>query len=69
MRKRRSVNLKIDRHKELEGERMSKQKLSEKKIAFLATDGFEQIELNEPSKQLKAAGVEVHLISPKFGKF
>ena len=68
MRNGRSVNLKIYRHKELEGERMSKQKLAEKKIAFLATDGFEQIELNDPWKQLKAAGVEVRLISPKSGK-
>lgn len=47
---------------------MAEQKLSNKKIAFLATDGFEQVELTEPWKQLKEAGAEVHLISPKSGK-
>jgi len=37
-----------------------------KTIAFLATDGFEQIELTEPWKALKNAGGTVKLVSPKF---
>ncbi len=38
-----------------------------RKIAFLATDGFEQIELTEPWAKMKAAGAAVHLISPESG--
>jgi protease I len=38
--------------------------LKGKKIAFLATDGFEQAELLEPRKALEAAGAETHVISP-----
>lgn len=37
------------------------------KIAILATDGFEQAELTKPLAQLKAAGAEVHVVSPKEG--
>ena len=36
-----------------------------KTIAFLATDGFEQIELSEPWKAIKNAGGTVKLVSPK----
>ena len=43
-------------------------KLSGKKIAILATDGFEQSELFEPKKALEAAGAEVSVISIKDGK-
>ncbi|HUP79041.1 MAG TPA: type 1 glutamine amidotransferase domain-containing protein [Pirellula sp.] len=39
-----------------------------KKIAFLATDGFEQVELTEPWNALKGVGAEVELISPGSGK-
>ena len=39
-----------------------------KKFAFLATDGFEQVELTEPWNALKGVGAEVELISPKPGK-
>ncbi len=46
---------------------MSK-KLSGKKIAFLATDGFEQVELTEPWKAVKDAGAEVELVSLKSGQ-
>lgn len=42
--------------------------LSGKTVAVLATDGFEQIELTEPMKALKAAGAEVHIVSPKSGE-
>ncbi|WP_133498688.1 type 1 glutamine amidotransferase domain-containing protein [Cognatilysobacter terrigena] len=38
------------------------------RIAILATDGFEQSELMEPRAQLKAAGHDVDVISPKGGE-
>jgi len=47
---------------------MATKVLSGRKIAFLATDGFEQVELTEPWAKLKEAGAEVYLISPKSGK-
>jgi protease I len=47
---------------------MSKNTLSGKTIAFLATDGFEQIELTEPWEQIKQAGAKVQLVSPTAGK-
>ena len=37
------------------------------KVAILATDGVEQVELIEPRKALDAAGAVTHLISPKGG--
>ena len=37
--------------------------LAGKKIAFLATDGFEQVELTMPWKEIKSAGAEVVLVS------
>jgi len=42
-------------------------KLSGKRIAFLATDGFEQIELTEPWEAIKNAGAKVELVSLKSG--
>jgi protease I len=39
-----------------------------KKIAVLATDGFEQAELLEPVKALRAAGATVQVVSPKSGE-
>jgi protease I len=42
--------------------------LSGKKIAFLATDGFEQAELLEPRKALDEAGATTVVISPKSGE-
>ena len=42
--------------------------LQGRKVAMLATDGVEQVELEEPRKALEAAGATVHLISPKAGK-
>ncbi|RFC65225.1 type 1 glutamine amidotransferase [Fulvimarina endophytica] len=42
-------------------------KITEAKIAILATDGFEQVELTEPLAKLKEAGAEVHVISTKSG--
>ena len=43
-------------------------KLQGKKIAILATDGFEQVELTEPQKALQEAGATTHVISPKAGQ-
>ena len=43
-------------------------KLQGKKIAIVATDGFEQVELTEPKKALEEAGATVHVISPKPGQ-
>jgi protease I len=40
------------------------QNLNGKKVAILATDGFEQSELLEPRKALQAAGAKTILISP-----
>jgi deglycase len=44
-------------------------KLNGKKIAFLATDGVEQVELVEPRKAVEAEGAEVELISLEKGEF
>lgn len=41
-----------------------KHNLSGKKIAILATDGYEQSELVKPLEALKQMGAEVHVISP-----
>jgi protease I len=43
-------------------------KLQGKKIAIVATDGFEQVELTEPKKALQAAGATVEVVSPKAGQ-
>ena len=39
--------------------------LQGKKIAFLATDGVEQVEYTEPRKAVEQAGATAHLVSPK----
>ena len=39
-----------------------------KKVAILATTGFEEVELTSPMNALEQAGVEVHVISPKKDK-
>src|SRR5579875_2945021 len=39
-----------------------------KKIAILATDGFEQVELTEPKKALEEAGAQTEVIAPKSGE-
>ncbi len=41
--------------------------LSGKRIAILATEGFEEVELTEPLKALQQAGAEVHVIAPEAG--
>ncbi|HEV2132927.1 MAG TPA: type 1 glutamine amidotransferase domain-containing protein [Terracidiphilus sp.] len=42
--------------------------LNGRRIAFLATDGVEQVELTDPRKALDAAGAKTELISPKSGQ-
>jgi protease I len=42
--------------------------LSTKRVAIVATDGFEQSELLEPKKALEAAGAKVDVVSPKPGR-
>ncbi|MGI9139587.1 MAG: type 1 glutamine amidotransferase domain-containing protein [Gemmatimonadaceae bacterium] len=42
--------------------------LKGRKVAFLATDGVEQIELTEPWKALGAAGAELSLVSENEGE-
>lgn len=44
------------------------QPLAEKRVAILATDGFEQSELEGPLKALREAGATVSIVSPKEGK-
>ncbi|MGB9031181.1 MAG: type 1 glutamine amidotransferase domain-containing protein [Acidobacteriaceae bacterium] len=39
-----------------------------KRIAILATDGFEQVELTEPRKALDKAGATTEVIAPKSGE-
>lgn len=40
-------------------------KLEGKKVAILATDGFEQVELTSPKNELEKNGATVHVVSPK----
>ncbi|MEW4489803.1 type 1 glutamine amidotransferase domain-containing protein [Thalassoglobus sp. JC818] len=47
---------------------MADQPLHNKRIAFLATDGFEQVELTQPWEAIQEAGANVVLVSPKDGK-
>jgi protease I len=42
--------------------------LKKKRVAILATDGVEQVELLEPSKALQDAGATADVISPKSGQ-
>jgi protease I len=46
---------------------MAQGKLAGKKVAIIATDGFEQSELTEPKKALEQAGADVHVVAPKDG--
>jgi len=42
--------------------------LSDRKVAILTEEGFEQVELTSPKEALEAAGATVHVISPRGGK-
>ncbi len=45
-----------------------KASLAGKRIAFLATDGVEQVELTRPWTEVKEAGGDAELVSPKSGR-
>lgn len=47
---------------------MAEAKLEGCKVAVLATDGFEQSELETPVQALKEAGAQVEIVSPKSGE-
>ncbi len=47
---------------------MSELQLNGRRVAVLATDGFEQSELEKPVEALKAAGATVEVVSPKLGQ-
>jgi len=47
---------------------MSDPSLAGRKIAVLATHGFEQSELEKPVEALRAAGASVEIVSPKTGE-
>lgn len=42
--------------------------ISDRKVAILATNGFEQSELEHPLKALRDAGATVHVIAPEGGE-
>lgn len=44
------------------------QRLQNKRVAILATNGFEESELFSPLEALKEAGAEVHVVSPENGE-
>ena len=46
---------------------MAGQQLQGRRVAILATDGVEQVELTEPRKALDAAGARTVVVSPKTG--
>lgn len=41
--------------------------LTDKKVAILATDGFEEVELTDPRDALSTAGADTNLVSPNEG--
>ena len=43
-------------------------KLDGKRVAIVATDGFEEVELTQPKQALEEAGARVDVISPKGGR-
>src|SRR5689334_24037236 len=47
---------------------MASNNLSGKRVAILATDGVEQVELIEPRKALDQAGAKTVVVSPKGGR-
>jgi deglycase len=47
---------------------MASSNLSGKRVAILATDGVEQVELTEPRRALDQAGAKTVVVSPKSGK-
>src|ERR1700751_5974950 len=49
-------------------EDLASQEIQGMKIAILATDGFEQVELTEPRKALDQAGAKTIVIAPQSGE-
>lgn len=47
---------------------MTGDQLAGQKVAILATDGFEQVELLQPRKALDEAGAVTRIVSPKSGR-
>jgi protease I len=47
---------------------MANERLQGKRVAVLATDGFEQVELERPVQALREAGAQVEIVSPKGGQ-
>jgi protease I len=47
---------------------MAGQRLQGKKIAVVAADGFEQVELQKPVEALRDAGAQVEIVSPHGGQ-
>ncbi|HXN72880.1 MAG TPA: type 1 glutamine amidotransferase domain-containing protein [Candidatus Acidoferrales bacterium] len=47
---------------------MSDKRLSQMRVAILASDGFEQAELEKPRKALEEAGAKTLVLAPKSGK-
>lgn len=47
---------------------MANGRLQGRRVAVLATDGFEQSELEKPVEALRAEGAEVEIVSPKPGR-
>ena len=47
---------------------MATDKLKGKKVAILTENGFEEVELTSPKKELEAVGAEVHIVSPQKNK-
>lgn len=47
---------------------MSEHNIAGKRVAFVLTDGVEQVELTSPWKAVKDAGGEPVLVAPKSGK-
>ena len=47
---------------------MSEKKLAQLRVAILASDGFEQAELEKPRKALEESGAKTLVIAPKSGK-
>lgn len=47
---------------------MAEERLQGCKVAVLATDGFEQVELEKPVQALKNAGAEVEVVAPHGGE-
>lgn len=47
---------------------MAEERLQGRKVAVLATDGFEQVELEKPVEALRQAGAEVEIVAPHGGE-